>query len=80
MTEAQRSQAVLLETQRQLDSQFGSIDAPVNPFIQLKKTFEDIIKSVTQTLLPVFSAFAEIINGSAVSAATVFGAFRPFNC
>lgn len=74
LTEAQRSQAVLLETQRQLDSQFGSIDAPVNPFIQLKKTFEDIIKSVTQTLLPIFSAFAEIINGSAVSAATVFGA------
>ena len=74
LTEAQRSQAVLLETQRQLDDQFGSIEAPTNPYIQLKKTFEDLIKDITQKMLPAFNAIADIINSSAVSAATVFGA------
>ena len=74
LTAYERSQAVLVETQRQLDEQFGNVDAAVNPFQQLAVTFNDIVKSVTQFLLPVFEAFASLINKSAYAAIAVFGA------
>ncbi len=74
LTAYERSQAVLIETQRQLDEQFGAVDAAVNPFQQLAVTFNDIVKAATQFLLPVFEAIANIINRSATAAIIVFGA------
>lgn len=70
----QRSQAVLIETQRQLNKNFGDFEAATNPFVKLSKTFEDLIKSVTQFFMPAFTALAEIINRSAFAAVAVFAA------
>ena len=69
----QRSQAVLIETQRQLNKNFGDFEAATNPFVKLSKTFEEIIKQVTQFFMPIFTGFAEIINRSAFAAVAVFG-------
>jgi len=69
----QRSQAVLIETQRQLDKNFGAMDAAVNPFIRLSKTFDDIIKKVTEFFLPMFNGIANLLSGSATSAIAAFG-------
>ncbi len=69
----QRSQAVLIETQRQLNKNFGDFEGATNPFVRLSKTFEDLIKQITQFFLPLFTGLANIINGSAVAAVIVFG-------
>ena len=69
----QRSQAVLIETQRQLEKNFGGMDSAVNPFIKLQKTFDDIIKSGTEFFLPMFQGIANILSGSATSAIAAFG-------
>ena len=74
LTEAQRSQAVLLETQRQLDEIFQN-EAAANPFIKLDKAFEDLIKTVTQKFLPVISGIADIISNNIAATITVFGLF-----
>ena len=71
----QKSQAVLIETQRQLDAQFGQMEGATNPFVKLSKTFEDIIKSGTNFLMPLFEGIANIVNRSAVAAIAVFGMF-----
>lgn len=71
----QKSQAVLIETQRQLDAQFGQMEGATNPFVKLAKTFEDIIKAGTQFLMPLFQGIANIVNRSAVAAIAVFGMF-----
>ena len=69
----QRSQAVLIETQRQLNENFGDVEAATNPFIKLSKTLEDIIKQATNFLLPVFEGLANILNRSAGAAIAAFG-------
>ena len=74
LNEYERSQAVLIETQRQLNKNFGDVEAISNPFIVLSKTFEDLIKTVTGAVLPIFTAFADIINRNAMAAVAVFGA------
>jgi len=73
LTAAERSQAVLVETQRQLNDQFGEADALSNPFVKLQKTFEDIIKQVTEAILPAFESFASFVAENATVAATLFG-------
>jgi len=73
LTASQRSQAVLVETQRQLNELYGDANPPSNPFVQLSVTFDDLIKKATSFLLPIFSTFANIINGSAMAAVAVFG-------
>jgi len=70
----EKSQAVLLETQRQLDAQFGQMEGKTNPFVELSKTFDDIVKAGTNFILPFFEGLAAIINRSAVAAIAVFGA------
>lgn len=70
---AQRSQAVLIETQRQLNELFGDVDGATNPFVKLSKTLEDIIKSATQFILPVFEGIANILNKSGAAAVAAFG-------
>ena len=73
LTAYERSQAVLIETQRQINEQFGDVEAAINPFQRLAVTFNDIVKGVTQFILPAFNAFAEIINRSALAAIAIFG-------
>lgn len=74
LTDAQRSQAILLSTQKQLDAIFGTGSAPENKYVQLGKTFDDLIKNITQTVLPVFDLFADIINKNAALALGAFAA------
>ena len=74
LTAFERSQAVLIETQRQLDAMYGDMGETTNPFVELAKTFEDLIKAGTNFLLPLFEGLAKIINGSAIAAIAVFGA------
>ena len=73
LTEFERSQAVLVETQRQLNQQFGQQELQTNPFKQLQVTFDTLVKNVTQTVLPLFEGFASIITRSAGAAVAVFG-------
>ena len=75
LTDAQRSQAVLLETQRQLDEQYSNQEIIADPFIKLQKTFTDIVKTITEKVLPIFSAFADILNRNATLAIAAFAAF-----
>ena len=74
LTATQRSQAVLLETQRQLDELFGTGPAETNPFIVLAKTFEDLTRSGTDALMPMINGLVGIINKSGMAALAVFGA------
>jgi hypothetical protein len=74
LTDAQKSQAILLSTQKQLDAIFGTGAAPENKYVQLGKTFSDLIKDITQKVLPVFDLFADIINKNAALALGAFAA------
>ena len=74
LTAFERSQAVLIETQRQLNNMFGSMEGTANPFVELSKTFEDIIRAVTDFLMPIFGGLAKVLTGSALAAVAVFGA------
>ena len=74
LTDAQKSQAILLSTQKQLDAIFGTGPAPENKYVQLGKTFSDLIKDITQKVMPVFDLFADIINKNAALALGAFAA------
>ena len=74
LTATQRSQAVLLETQRQLDELFGTGPAETNPFTVLAKTFEDLTRSGTDAVMPMIKGLVSIINTSGMAAIAVFGA------
>lgn len=73
LTDTERSQAVLLEVQRQLDQQFGNVDPQQNSFIQLAKTFSDLTRNITKGVLPAFEFIADILNKNAKAAALFFG-------
>tara|TARA_B100001029_G_scaffold174879_1_gene175540 strand:- start:12851 stop:16141 length:3291 start_codon:yes stop_codon:yes gene_type:complete len=73
LTTFERSQAVLLETQRQLNEQFGEADAIQNPYVRLQKTFEEIVKQVTEFFLPAFNTLANFLAENAKLAAVIFG-------
>jgi len=73
LTAAERSQAVFIETQRQLQTQFKDFEGTTNPFVELAKTFEDIVNAVTQFLAPVFEKVAKIINENGMVAVAFFG-------
>lgn len=74
LTTAQRSQAVFVETMRQLNSTFGEQKAQTNPFVQLAKTFEDISQTVVQKVMPPIESLVNLINENAQAAATAFAA------
>ena len=74
LTATQRSQAVLLETQRQLDELFGTGPAETNPFVVLQKTFEDLTRAGTDFVMPMITGLVSIINKSGMAAIAVFGA------
>ena len=73
LTATQRSQAVLIETQKQLDELYGKETAASNPFVVLAKTFEDLVRAGTDFLLPMMTGITSIINKSGVAAVAVFG-------
>ena len=73
LTETERSQAVLLEVQRQLDRQFGDVETPINDFQRLAKTFSDLSRSVQDILLPPLQFIADVLNKNAKVAALFFG-------
>jgi len=75
LTETQRSQAVLVETQRQLDQIFGNQEATANPFITLSKAFEDLIKTITEAFLPIFTVIANVVSNSIGVAVGLLGIF-----
>ena len=73
LTATQRSQAVLIETQKQLDELYGKEAAASNPFVVLAKTFEDLVRAGTDFLMPMMTGIAAIINKSGIAAIAVFG-------
>ena len=74
LTTAERSQAVFVETMRQLNDTFGAIDPEANPFVQLQKTFQKIIEDITEKAMPAVTGLVNIINNNAQAAATAFAA------
>ena len=77
LTAYERGRAVLEEVQEQLKDNFGAINSANirNPFEELAVTFDEIVKKFSKAILPVFEAFASIINSSAYAAIAVFGLF-----
>ena len=73
LTASQRSQAVFNATMRELEANFGSVIARDNPFTLLSKTFEDLVKTGTEIVLPFFTGFANIVSSNALAAVSVFG-------
>ena len=77
-TDAERSQAILVETQRQLNQQFGKAEAAPNVFVQLAKAMEEITQEVTQAVLPAFKALASFLvnnTGAAFTAIAALGVY-----
>jgi phage-related protein len=73
LTTAEQSQAIYLETMKQLEEITAGQKGAANPFVQLGTTFSDLIKSLTQGVLPLFESLASFINKNAVAALTFFG-------
>ena len=69
---AERSQAVFVETMRQLNDTFGSVKAEANPFVELQTTFQRIVEDITAGVLPAISSVVSIINSNAKIAAGAF--------
>jgi hypothetical protein len=74
LTVAEKSQAVLLETTRQLNENFGDVEAAVNPFVLLQNTMTDIAREVTEAVLPAFTALATFLSENAGAAAAALAA------
>jgi len=74
LTAAERSQAVFVETMRQLNDTFGDVKAQGNPFVQLGKTFEKIQQDITAKVLPSITSIVDVINANAKIAAAAFAA------
>jgi hypothetical protein len=74
LTTADQSQAVYLETMRQLNDVVGDAEGQANPFVQLGTTFSDLAKTLSEFLLPPFRALANFLNENATVAALFFGA------
>ena len=74
LTAAERSQAVFVETMRQLNDTFGDVKAQGNPFVQLGKVFEKIQQDITAKVLPSITSIVDVINANAKIAAAAFAA------
>ena len=73
LTDAERSQAVYLETMRQLDQVTAGQEGNINPFVQLGVTFSDLVKNITQFFLPALEGIAALVNKNAAVALLFFG-------
>jgi len=74
LTTFEKSQAVLVEVQEQLNKQFGDVEAAINPFVKLQATFRDLVKDITGTVLPAVAGIADILTKNSTTAIAVFGA------
>ena len=74
LTEAERSQAVFVETMRQLNNTFGDVSAQGNPFVELQVTFQKIVEDITAKVLPSVTKVVDVINSNAKIAAGAFAA------
>ena len=74
LTAADQSQAVYLETMRQLAEVVGEQEGQPNPFVQLGVTFSDLAKTLSKFILPPLEALASFLNKNAAVAALFFGA------
>ena len=75
LTAYERSAAVAVEVQEQMEALFGELTVPTNPLVKLQKTFGEIIRQITDFLLPAVEAFANFLNRNIASAVVLFGAF-----
>ena len=73
LTAAERSQAVLIETQKQLDDKYGEVDVASNPFTVLGATFKDLVMDITGKVIPAFERLATFIASNAKIALIAFG-------
>ena len=73
LTTADKSQAVYLETMKQLNKVVADQEGMANPFIQLGATFSDLAKTISGFLLPPFEALAGFMNRNAAVALLFFG-------
>ena len=77
LTTFEKSQAVLNETLRQAEENFGAIagKVPVNQLNQLATTFSDLIQSILGFFQPIANFFAKILNQNIIAAIAVIGLF-----
>ena len=73
LTAVEESQAVYLATMKQLDKVTQGQEGKTNPFVELSNTFRDIVKTITEVVLPVFKSIARFLNENAVAAFAFFG-------
>ena len=78
LTAAERSQAVFVETMRQLNDSFGAVDPQANPFVQLSKTFEELIQDLTGKFMPTITKVVDLINKNAKVALAAFTALAGY--
>ena len=74
LSSADASQAVYLETMKQLNEVVGEAEGQANPFMQLGATFSDLSKTLSGFILPPLEALAGFLNKNAAVAALFFGA------
>jgi len=74
LTTYERSQAVLVETQRQLNDNFKDVDLEntVNPFLRLQKVFQQLVEDIATQLLPTFKSLANFLADNAEAAKIAF--------
>ncbi len=74
LSTADKSQAVYLETMKQLEMVTAGQEGVENPFVKLGATFSDIAKAVSGAILPPLKFLANFLNENAAAAALFFGA------
>jgi hypothetical protein len=74
LSTADKSQAVYLETMKQLEKVTSGQEGVENPFVKLGATFSDIAKAVSGAILPPLKGLANFLNDNAAAAALFFGA------
>jgi len=75
LTEFEQKQALITETQKQLNQTFGDSAATANPFDILLSSMQDIVRTATQQVLPVFEGIANVLSNSIMAVVTVMGIF-----
>ena len=77
LTTFEKSQAVLNETLRQANDNFGALGdgVPVNQLNQLATTFSDLMQTILGVISPLANFIATILNKNIVAAIAVIGLF-----
>ena len=77
LTTFEKSQAVLNETLRQANDNFGALgnSVPVNQLNQLATTFSDLMQTILGVISPLANFIATVLNKNIVAAIAVLGLF-----